>query len=291
MSEDCRLSTGLPDHPKMLKIQRRLGHGGCWAVVCLFLWVANNRSDGNLTGMSDEDIELAARWSGDQGALVRQLVDVRFLDGESGSYVIHDWAEHNPWAAARGQRIEAARRAAVQRWNREPRSEGNATDVQPACDPDAHRMRRAPNRNAPTPPNPTHPTQQSAPKNKSEATAVLCELRRRPQAFTPPSPEEVRAYCRERGSCVDPQQWFDHYSSNGWKVGRNPMRDWKASVRTWERNGLRPLSSSKPSTRAQANQDSTLAARDAVLEKFKQESGVVPSRGDGKLLPALVGES
>jgi hypothetical protein len=52
-----------------------------------------------------------------------------------------------------------------------------------------------------------------------------------------PSLEEVTAYCRERGNKVDPQQWFDHYSSNGWRVGRNPMRDWRAAVRTWERNG------------------------------------------------------
>jgi len=35
-----------------------------------------------------------------------------------------------------------------------------------------------------------------------------------------------------------PEKFLDHYESNGWKVGRNPMKDWKAAVRTWERNGL-----------------------------------------------------
>lgn len=54
--------------------------------------------------------------------------------------------------------------------------------------------------------------------------------------FTPPTIEQVTDYCRERGNQVDPQKWLDHYSSNGWKVGRNPMKDWKAAVRTWERN-------------------------------------------------------
>ena len=53
-----------------------------------------------------------------------------------------------------------------------------------------------------------------------------------------PTLEEVSAYCLERGKGVDPQQWFDHYSANGWKVGKNPMRDWKAAVRTWERGDL-----------------------------------------------------
>ena len=56
------------------------------------------------------------------------------------------------------------------------------------------------------------------------------------RTFTKPTLEEVQAYCKERNNNVDAQKWFDYYSSNGWKVGRNPMKDWKASVRTWERS-------------------------------------------------------
>ena len=51
-----------------------------------------------------------------------------------------------------------------------------------------------------------------------------------------PDVEEVRAYCLERGNRVDAQKFVDYYESNGWRVGRNPMKDWKAAVRTWERN-------------------------------------------------------
>ena len=50
-----------------------------------------------------------------------------------------------------------------------------------------------------------------------------------------PTLEEVKEYCSERGNKVDPERWFDYYTSNGWKVGKNPMKDWKAAVRTWER--------------------------------------------------------
>ena len=53
--------------------------------------------------------------------------------------------------------------------------------------------------------------------------------------FTPPTLEEVRAYCEERGNGIDPQRFIDHYASVGWKVGRNAMKDWRACVRTWER--------------------------------------------------------
>jgi hypothetical protein len=54
--------------------------------------------------------------------------------------------------------------------------------------------------------------------------------------FTPPTLEEVTAYCQERGNKVDPQTFIDFYSSKGWMIGKNKMKDWKASVRTWERN-------------------------------------------------------
>jgi len=54
--------------------------------------------------------------------------------------------------------------------------------------------------------------------------------------FTPPTVEEVQAYCRERKNNVDAQRFIDYYTANGWKVGRNTMKDWKACVRTWEQN-------------------------------------------------------
>jgi len=51
--------------------------------------------------------------------------------------------------------------------------------------------------------------------------------------FTPPTVDEVKAYCMEKGYVVDPQRFVDYYTSNGWKVGKNPMKDWKAAVRNW----------------------------------------------------------
>ena len=53
--------------------------------------------------------------------------------------------------------------------------------------------------------------------------------------FIPPTLEEVKKYCIERNNSVDPQRFIDFYSSKGWMVGKNKMKDWKASVRTWER--------------------------------------------------------
>ena len=60
----------------------------------------------------------------------------------------------------------------------------------------------------------------------------------RARRFTPPTLDDVLAYVRERGSDVDPQRFLDFYASKGWMVGKNPMKDWKAAVRTWEKREL-----------------------------------------------------
>ena len=54
--------------------------------------------------------------------------------------------------------------------------------------------------------------------------------------FEKPTVEEINDYCLERENDVDPEAFFDFFESKGWKVGRNPMKDWKAAVRNWERN-------------------------------------------------------
>lgn len=54
--------------------------------------------------------------------------------------------------------------------------------------------------------------------------------------FVPPTPEEVNAYCQERNNGIDGSEFVDFYTSKGWKVGKNPMKDWKAAIRTWERS-------------------------------------------------------
>lgn len=52
--------------------------------------------------------------------------------------------------------------------------------------------------------------------------------------FVPPSVDDVSEYCRSRSNSVDALQFVEFYSSKGWMVGKNQMKDWKASVRTWE---------------------------------------------------------
>ena len=54
--------------------------------------------------------------------------------------------------------------------------------------------------------------------------------------FIRPSVESISAYANELGFVMDANQFYDHYEARGWMIGKNPMKDWKAAVRTWKRN-------------------------------------------------------
>ena len=177
---DARIAIGLPSHPKTKKLIRRIGEGGAWRLVCLFLWTAANRPNGDLSGMTDEDIELAIDWSGEPGAFIAAMIGVRFLDGEEGNRSIHDWAEHNPWAATASLRSEAGKKGAATRWQK--KGWGDAGAMANASEPMANAcgshtdsnavangktcdgMAELQNRNAPTP----TPTPTPTPKEKEQ---------------------------------------------------------------------------------------------------------------------------
>lgn len=55
------------------------------------------------------------------------------------------------------------------------------------------------------------------------------------QRFKPPSADDVRAYATEKGYTIDPEAFVDYYTANGWRLGKNSMKDWKAAVRIWTR--------------------------------------------------------
>ena len=65
--------------------------------------------------------------------------------------------------------------------------------------------------------------------------------------FEKPTLSEIKQYCIERGNKVDAQHFFDYYESNGWRVGKNSMKNWQAAVRTWERSEYRKPNSKKNS--------------------------------------------
>lgn len=73
--------------------------------------------------------------------------------------------------------------------------------------------------------------------------------------FSPPTVDDVKAYCKERSNNVDAERFIDYYNSNGWMVGNNKMKDWKAAVRTWENNGYGNQRKQQPKETKQRSYD------------------------------------
>lgn len=73
-------------------------------------------------------------------------------------------------------------------------------------------------------------------KKKEEDISLPAEAPTKTKRFSPPSVEDVAAYCQERKNGIDADAFVDYYSARNWTMGKTKMKDWKAAVRTWERN-------------------------------------------------------
>ena len=92
--------------------------------------------------------------------------------------------------------------------------------------------------------------------------------------FEKPSISEIKQYCMERNNNVNAEQFYDYYESNGWKVGKNSMKDWKAAVRTWERSEYR-----KPTVKKNSKEDAINVVKELMEEyaneQFEDNNGAI----------------
>lgn len=84
--------------------------------------------------------------------------------------------------------------------------------------------------------------------------------------FEKPTIFDVEQYCIERNNNVDPQHFVDYYESNGWKVGKNSMKNWKAAVRTWERNGY------NQSAKLKSSKTDAMNVVKELMEEYEQSA-------------------
>lgn len=261
MADDARISTAIRNHPKTRKLQKRLGKSGVLSLIWLFLYAAESQPDGDLSAMTGEDIELAADWDGAEGEFVLTLIEVRFIDGESGSYKIHDWAEHNPFAATRPKRVAAAKEANRIRWNRERNAD--------SYDSDATRTK------ADSPPHHTttlHTTPLKPKTKVADAPVFVCPDWIDPEVWR--DFEEMRTKTRKkltdgarrrivakleayRAASHDPNLILGTSIENGWAGVFEPKSFYGGSSGQNQRNGNASLG--KQADRNEANRDAILA--------------------------------
>lgn len=87
--------------------------------------------------------------------------------------------------------------------------------------------------------------------------------------FIPPTIEEIRTYCAERNNTIDAELFISHYESNGWKIGKSKMKDWKAAVRTWERRGKNKQDSSSSGTQTYAESSTPYKLASGLYDRIK----------------------
>lgn len=132
------------------------------------------------------------------------------------------------------------------------KQEANCKQEQPAIEKEKEKEREKENENECYPPTPL-----------SGGTKA--------KRFIPPTVDEVAAYCQERGNGLDPEAFVDFYASKGWMVGKNPMKDWKAAVRTWERSEGRGTSGVGNRVQPRATEEHGL---DKLRRLYEEEFGV-----------------
>lgn len=96
--------------------------------------------------------------------------------------------------------------------------------------------------------------------------------------FTPPTDAEVAAYVTEKGYHFNPAQFVPHYQSKGWKVGKEPMKDWRAACRTWENSWkekhgerfyyeIQPVNTTDTPTSRKASRDRMLGFANSIVSQ------------------------
>jgi hypothetical protein len=129
------------------------------------------------------------------------------------------------------------------------------------------------------------PSSSSSSSSSSLEPKIKSIVEKSTRRFLPPTLTEVSYYCTQRNSKVDPQKFLDYYESNGWRVGKNPMKSWQAAIRTWERNdygGGNGLQNSSGGGR-------TESARDKRVREAREESRrILGLRGSGDGVPSTV---
>lgn len=192
MNTDIRLSVGFWQHPKTRKTAKRLGLEGVRSLQILWLWAALNRSDGNLSGMDWEDIELAADWQGEERTFFDFCLGV-WIDESPHGYALHDWKDHNSWASEADERSDRARFSRLATVNRAAYARLKAAGVNAVSKDEYERLTTAQRPSDERPANagravdaPPTPAPSPAPTHNSKEGGDACARDGRPMPGTPP---------------------------------------------------------------------------------------------------------
>ena len=107
---------------------------------------------------------------------------------------------------------------------------------------------------------------QSCPHTDNNEDIKIERDNKRRTRFVKPSISEVAEFCRERNNGIDPEEFVAFYESKGWMVGKNPMKDWKSAIITWEKSKKREKEF--PQRKRETRQESVFEHNIKVMDKM-----------------------
>jgi len=152
---DFRVKLGFQDHIKTIKLRNRLGPESVLCLLRVWDYTAMNKPMGIL---DREEIEVAARWTGEAGKFLETTLELKFLDDVDEAHVaIHDWEEHNQWAFKASERSEHARMMAAIKWEKQRKKERKKDDASGNAVSNASGNAPSPSSPSPSSPHPSSP--------------------------------------------------------------------------------------------------------------------------------------
>jgi hypothetical protein len=197
------------DTPKAMQMEERLGNGADGLPIRLWTYAGRVAPETGRLKIPDGVLERVCRWWGAKGEMIAAMIEFGLLERDGDYFVVHDWLDHSGHLAAfrkralKANRIRWARKKQMRTPTRIPKDEQKES--------------------------PSSAVHSSALHSSSLKVAAQAP----PLKFVKPTAQEVTAYAKSIGFRLDGERFVAHYESNGWKVGRNSMRNWKAAVVTW----------------------------------------------------------
>jgi len=197
MSLYVKVFTNFYTHRKTMRLRALLGEDAFWIPPRIWAYAAENQPDGDFSSYSDGELAGLIGYSKDATSMLQALLQAGFMDPDRK---VHDWAEHNSFHKVFSDR---ARCAAIAKWEKERTKEKEKKGDE---------MRR------------------------DEASIASSMLQASPKArFVPPDFETVQFHAVKIGLPEsEALKFFNYYGSNGWRVGKNPMKNWAMAIAGWK---------------------------------------------------------
>ena len=195
-----RLHSSFWTHRKTLQLRRKLGDAAFWIPPRLWSFAAENAPDGDLSNYQAEDLAMLVQYSGNAQEMLQALNDAGFL--ENG--IIRNWAERNSFHVTNHDR---AKKAAEARWAKRTEKLSEEKDR----DKDKEKEKEC---------------KQASPK---QCLGNAPSIR-----FVPPTREQLNLEAEKLGlPSIEVDKFVAYYASNGWRVGKVPMKSWPHALAGW----------------------------------------------------------